>query len=456
MKTKSIIAGLTAMSTVLSAQIFNTNVGVYNTSPTFNLDINASSPSNGIRVKRGTYGAAGITLENTTTGGKNFSLFSLGYLDAAGAGNFSIFQNFSPTTGAHRLFIDGTEGTVGINTTALPMNARLHVEENVANRWAAGYFNMNVPGGATNRGISAEAQNGSQNIASQFVASGTGVQNIGVWAVTSGNWALRPNDWAGYFGGNVYVGNNLDIDGTAYFSASIVAGSSQISDRKLKKDIIGMESSIDLLMQLKPKSYFFDGEKYSSYNLPKVKQYGLIAQELQEVLPDLVKESHLKRITDPKTNEEIRPELDLLTVDYVSLIPFLIRGIQEQQEHIVQLNYKIDAQNATISGMKEKTSSSTGISVNSAQLNASLSQNEPNPFAHETVIKYSVNTDAKDASIVVYDLTGKQINKFPLTEKGNSSLTISAESLHPGIYIYSIVVDGSIIDTKQMVVSDKK
>jgi len=61
----------------------------------------------------------------------------------------------------------------------------------------------------------------------------------------------------------------------------------------------------------------------------------------------------------------------------------------------------------------------------------------------------------KKADLVVYDLSGKKITSFPIEQKGNTSITITSSQLLAGIYLYSIVTDGKIIDTKRMVVADK-
>ena len=57
--------------------------------------------------------------------------------------------------------------------------------------------------------------------------------------------------------------------------------------------------------------------------------------------------------------------------------------------------------------------------------------------------------------MAVYDLTGKQLTTFPIEQKGSSSLTITSEKLAAGIYIYSIVADGKVVDSKRMIVAEK-
>ena len=48
-------------------------------------------------------------------------------------------------------------------------------------------------------------------------------------------------------------------------------------------------------------------------------------------------------------------------------------------------------------------------------------------------------------------LSGKQVKSVNITTKGKGSLTVYANDLSNGTYSYTLVVDGQIIDTKQMI-----
>jgi len=82
-----------------------------------------------------------------------------------------------------------------------------------------------------------------------------------------------------------------------------------------------------------------------------------------------------------------------------------------------------------------------------------LYQNNPNPFGKETSISYNIANMQQNAFIAIYDLNGKELYKYAITEKGKGSIMIGSEKLQPGIYLYSLVVDGKETDTKRMVVS---
>lgn len=106
--------------------------------------------------------------------------------------------------------------------------------------------------------------------------------------------------------------------------------------------------------------------------------------------------------------------------------------------------------------MVRSNSKTTGISdLNSEAEGFALDQNIPNPFSNETVIKYTLPPQIKTASLIVYDLSGKQLTSFPL-ELSAKSITITSEKLPAGIYICSVTADGKIMGSKRIVVANKQ
>ena len=84
----------------------------------------------------------------------------------------------------------------------------------------------------------------------------------------------------------------------------------------------------------------------------------------------------------------------------------------------------------------------------------SLLQNKPNPFDETTFI--SVLADEKftnkQASIQIVDLNGKLIQRFDfLLEQGMNDIEYLHGYANSGVFIYSLTVDGQLIDSKQMV-----
>ena len=80
-----------------------------------------------------------------------------------------------------------------------------------------------------------------------------------------------------------------------------------------------------------------------------------------------------------------------------------------------------------------------------------LNQNQPNPFAEQTTITYSIPQNTGNAQILFYDVNGKQIKAVDITSKGKGQLLVYANDLTSGIYSYTLIVDGKIVDTKRMI-----
>src|SRR5690349_7817009 len=76
---------------------------------------------------------------------------------------------------------------------------------------------------------------------------------------------------------------------------------------------------------------------YRQMNLPKGRRYGLIAEEVEEVLPELVKTSefdpNIAQAKDSRVNQsgEAAQKITFKAVNYTELIPVLIKAVQEEQ-----------------------------------------------------------------------------------------------------------------------------
>ena len=54
----------------------------------------------------------------------------------------------------------------------------------------------------------------------------------------------------------------------------------------------------------------------------------------------------------------------------------------------------------------------------------------------------------------IYDMSGAQLKSIPLIQKGNGELTISSGEFKSGMYMYSLIADGKVIDTKRLILTD--
>ncbi len=119
------------------------------------------------------------------------------------------------------------------------------------------------------------------------------------------------------------------------------------SDIRLKKNITTLENQLEKVMKLRPTRYQFNDYEVENqeYSL------GLIAQEVQKILPDVV--SHITEKEEDGT--------DYLGIAYTELIPVLIGAIQDQQ-HLIEkkiTDYKmLKSEMASLRAMIEELKSS--------------------------------------------------------------------------------------------------
>ena len=248
----------------------------------------------------------------------------------------------------------------------------------------------------------------------------------------------------------------------AYFEGDTYStGTYQGSDQNLKKNIREVGNALSIINQLKPKYYEFKNEaQYTSLHLPKGHHYGLLAQDVEAVLPNLVKESS-HQLHDPqeaalkptangkpaaKVDQKAPQEsMKIKAVNYTELIPLLIKAVQEQQQTITTLTDKI----AQLEAGSRTGGNTTGNNANLGGV--SLAQNQPNPFNQATTFRYTVPAGA-NAQIMIYDgLSGALLKTVPAPATGQAEL--SGHDLKAGTYIYSLVVNGKQVDSKKMVLS---
>jgi hypothetical protein len=81
---------------------------------------------------------------------------------------------------------------------------------------------------------------------------------------------------------------------------------------------------------------------------------------------------------------------------------------------------------------------------------AQLYQNEPNPTEGTTVIRYFLPVEAISGQLKVYSLTGGEVQRVELTEKGKGQVKLSVGQLAAGEYVYHLVVNGQSIASKKL------
>ena len=110
-----------------------------------------------------------------------------------------------------------------------------------------------------------------------------------------------------------------------------------LSDTKIKKNIEPIDNPLQLVMQLEPKKYEYNVSDYKHLKLQPGSQYGFIAEDIQAIFPNLVKEKSVNYMF----GKNVYRNATIKTVDESSLIPVLVASIKEQQAAIEQLKMEI-------------------------------------------------------------------------------------------------------------------
>jgi len=419
-------------------------------------------------------------------------------------GTYPNFVIHSASGDGANLSLSNLTGT-SINTSLLPSESYTKHLGSPFNWWGEAFIStLHLDADLLGaRSVSAYNDGGYGPI--NYGISGENPTGIGVFAKSTDYIALQANsdnfnavqaDGGNYgvFGigntsGVVGVGRNgYGIVGTTYnpdsyagyFSSSIFCtGSFQSSDKNLKNNIKEFSNGLSIINKLRPTQYEFkhDGE-YKLMNLPQGNHYGLIAQDVEKILPNLVKDSKF----DPAMITPIKPGqndssaetakdqiINFKALNYTELIPIIIRGMQELSKMNDDKDSKIDElikQNSDIRKelddlklIVSKIQSTTApVQSSASQLvelgsTAKLEQNIPNPFSNTTTINYYLPVNKGSAYINFYSSAGAVLKSVKLTAGGKGTINVKANELPSGTYQYALVVDGKIIDTKPMVIT---
>tara|TARA_B100000963_G_scaffold11459_1_gene8893 strand:+ start:513 stop:1487 length:975 start_codon:yes stop_codon:yes gene_type:complete len=282
----------------------------------------------------------------STNGTNNSGTYSsaLGYQTTA-SGNYSTAMGYQTTAGESYCTAMGyattasgsTSTSMGVNTTASGDGSTAMGNLTVAignNSTAMGVVTTASGDGSTSMGLSTMANGnnstamgisttasgdnstamGKSTVASDYASlvigqhnfSGSSVTNSATsfsasntaFVIGNGNSVNLSDAFKVLFNGDATIGNNLTVLGDVEIQ----------SDERLKSNIESLGSTLNKLLQLDGKSYELKGKQ----------KIGVLAQDIQEVFPELVS----------------KDEREILAVNYQGLIPVLINAMKDQQGKI--------------------------------------------------------------------------------------------------------------------------
>ena len=270
--------------------------GYFNTTGTRNhFDGNSSGYSNTTGVNNQFTGIqSGIS--NTTGSNNQFSGFASGYNTTTGSNNlFSGFQaGSSNTTGSSNQFSGFQAGNS--NTTG-------------NNNWAFGVGAGPATGNLTNAGALGFLAVVTQSNSLVLGGTGSNAVNVGI--------------------GTTAPAYTLDVAGTINASGTVQAnGVVLASDRRFKQNVQTLPDALAHVRRLRGVSYTFRQADFPTRRFPAGPQLGVIAQELEQVYPELVS-------TDAQGYQ---------AVNYAQLTPVLIEALKELADQNTALRLRLAAQ----------------------------------------------------------------------------------------------------------------
>jgi hypothetical protein len=157
-----------------------------------------------------------------------------------------------------------------------------------------------------------------------YLLSGANGSGASGWTQVSGQWPFT-----------FTTSTNAALCGGALSAVGDVTAYS--SDKRLKENIVTIENPLEKVLKLRGVYYDWkDGLEEIGFVPQQKHDIGVIAQELEEVIPEAVKPAPFdteKGVSKSGQNYK--------TVQMDKIIPILIEGMKEQQKQIEELKNKI-------------------------------------------------------------------------------------------------------------------
>ncbi len=224
--------------------------------------------------------------------------------------------------------VDGSVGVVGIGAT----NGVNGIATKSGTGTRRGIYGRGDSATTTFGGYFDAYRGTSQNYAVAGLSWSAGGTSYGLYGSSSGasgtGYAVygTGGNYAGYFNGNVLV--------TGTFSNP--------SDLMFKKNVRSLDGGLNKIMALKPKAYEMNVGKFKNVNLASGEKYGLVAQDVEAALPELVT-TGIAPTTLTEDGKQAGKPVHFKSVDYLGLIPILVKAVQEQQATIQSLQNEISS-----------------------------------------------------------------------------------------------------------------
>ena len=309
----------------------------------------------------------------------------------------------------------------------------------------------------------------------EFALSNNGnFENTAIGENAGGNGNFYMNSCAFGSGPVFTASNQVRVGNTSTTSIGGYVGWSNISDGRVKQNIKQNVPVLAFINKLQPITYNLNldaidkiihapvhkdakgnviqptqQELTSRKGKEQISYTGFIAQDVEASAKSL--DYDFSGVDAAKNSK------DLYGLRYAEFVVPRVKAVQELSNMNKSKDTIISQQQNQINNLEARLSKIESM-MNTPSLNTSLSsaylqQNVPNPFSHSTTIGYVLPQQYSSAQILITDKVGSTIKAINIYGNRNCNITVQTSALSSGAYQYSLILDGRIIDTKQMILA---
>lgn len=273
-------------------------------------------------------GMYATSLGYLTTAFGNYSISMGGNTIASGIGSTSMGDGTS-ATGSTSTSMGSSTTASGVASTSmgnLTAASGDYATSMGGNTTASGDYATSMGQGTTARAY-ASTTIGMFNDSIASSNPNNGNQNDPIFIIGNGNNNnSRSNAMMVLKNGNVGIGTNSPSQRLHVIGNILTSGTITPSDFRYKKNILPINHALDKIDGIRGVTYQYKAEEFPENHFDKNYQAGVIAQEIESVLPEVV-------VTDDNGYK---------AVDYAKIVPLLIEGIKELKKQNEELKSRVE------------------------------------------------------------------------------------------------------------------
>lgn len=236
-------------------------------------------------------------------------------------------------------------------------------------------------------------------------------------AQSTGNYAPNINfHWSGRVSNSLWMDSSghlhyggYDAAGNPTNNNTIYAGAfSATSDRRLKKGIKDIDGALDKVLKLRGANYY-----WNNGNADKAMQYGFIAQELQEVMPDAVSSSGD----------------GYLAVKYDAVTPVLVEAMKELNDKVETVEDEVDQLKVRMDNVEQNQESLDQVLVSTLSQEGALSDQ-----GYAKTVNGQVSIELSETFLSVVSEDSIVISVTPISDGVNKTSSLSVTKVSNGMF----------------------